>query len=254
MLWMLDVVYIYKYICYGCWMSLWILQLWILPEHVQNLPGKFRLLEFDYIGSLFTPATLCHMHMLEHCCYWCWMSLWMLRRWILPEHFRNFPGKFRLLEFWSYWQLVHTCHLMSYAYVRALLLLVLDVAVDVATLDPAGTLPEPSRKVPIIGILIILATISHLPTYVICICQSSVVIGVGCRCGCCNSGPCRNTSRTFQESSYYSSRMSAAPEYYYSRVLLSLQSIIITFQSIIIISDVGCRLTCGYCNPTFGKF
>ena len=110
---------------------------------------------------------------------------------------------------------------MSYAYVGALLLLVLDVAVDVATLDPAGTLPEPSRKVPIIGILIILATISHLPTYVICICQSSVVIGVGCRCGCCNSGPCRNTSRTFQESSYYSSRMSAASEYYYSRVLLS---------------------------------
>ena len=66
--------------------------------NLRNFPGKFRLLEFDYIGSLFTPATLCHMHMLEHCCYWCWMSLWMLRHWILPEHFRNFPGKFRLLE------------------------------------------------------------------------------------------------------------------------------------------------------------
>ena len=75
--------------------------------------------------------------------------------------------------------------------------------------------PELSRKVPIIGILIILATISHLPPYVICICQSSVVIGVGCRCGCDNSGSCRNISRTFQESSSYSSWMLATPEYYH---------------------------------------
>ena len=51
--------------------------------------------------------------------------------------------------------------------------------------------------------LIILAACSHLPPYVICICWSIVVIGVGCRCGCCDTGSCRNTSGTFQESSDY---------------------------------------------------
>ena len=73
----------------------------------RNTSGTFQessdYWNFDHIGSLFTPATSCHMHMSEHCCYWCWMSLWMLRHWILPEHFRNLPGKFRLLEFSLYW-------------------------------------------------------------------------------------------------------------------------------------------------------
>ena len=43
---------------------------------------------------------------------------------------------------------------MLYVYSRALLLLVLDVTspMDAATLDPTGTLPERSRKVPIIGV------------------------------------------------------------------------------------------------------